>query len=314
MACKDESMREISETFSILERYLANLRVEVEPFALCLLESGWRLTLPGPPCAMLHFVVDGTGWLIGPDDVKIHIGPGWLIVIPEGAQHSLDTREKSEHELKIDCTPSGPPVHHIVAGDGPVEMTVGCGTLNVRYGEAIGLFDHLAEVLAVDLSDVQGVMTMFDVLIDEQSSEGPGTPVLQGAIMTQLLVHMLRKLASHSSSSLSWLRALDDPRLARVIDRIMEDPFAPHTVDSLAGLAHMSRSAFASQFQSAFSNSPMNLVNHVRLERAARMLNSSKKPVEQIGKKCGFSSRSHFSHAFKKHMGLSPAEFRICET
>jgi len=33
---------------SILDRYLANLSVEVEPFALCMLDSGWRLTLPGP--------------------------------------------------------------------------------------------------------------------------------------------------------------------------------------------------------------------------------------------------------------------------
>jgi hypothetical protein len=48
---------------SILDRYLANLSVEVEPFALCMLQSGWRLTLPGPPCAMLHFVVEGDGWL-----------------------------------------------------------------------------------------------------------------------------------------------------------------------------------------------------------------------------------------------------------
>ena len=30
---------------------------------------------------------------------------------------------------------------------------MGCGTLNVRYGDAIGLFDHLSEVLVVDLSD-----------------------------------------------------------------------------------------------------------------------------------------------------------------
>lgn len=307
-------MSNFPRSLSTLERYLANLRVEVEPFALCMLESGWRLTLPGPPCAMLHFVVEGNGWLIGPDGVKIQIAPGWLIVIPEGAPHSLDTQERSEHELKIECTPAGPPVHHIVAGQGPVEMTVGCGTLNVRYGEAIGLFDHLAELLAVDLSAIPGVTAMFEALIDEQSHEGPGAPVLQGAIMTQLLVYMFRTLAVQSRISLAWLRALDDPRLARVIDRIMEDPFASHTVESLADLAHMSRSAFAKHFQVAFSNSPMNLVNHVRLERAAHMLNSSNIPVEQIGRKCGFSSRSHFSQAFKKHMGLSPAEFRVCGT
>ena len=82
-------MRNLPENDSILERYLANLSVEVEPFAVCLLEAGWRLTLPGPPCAMLHFVVAGDVWLIGPDGARKRIGPGWVIVIPEGAQHSL---------------------------------------------------------------------------------------------------------------------------------------------------------------------------------------------------------------------------------
>ena len=65
---------------SILDRYLANLSIEVEPFALCMLDSGWRLTLPGPPCAMLHFVVQGEGWLSCPDGTHKPIGPNWVIV------------------------------------------------------------------------------------------------------------------------------------------------------------------------------------------------------------------------------------------
>lgn len=300
----------VGNSSTLLERYLANLSVEVEPFALCLVESGWRLTLPGPPIAMLHFVVDGEGWLVGPTGEEIRIGPDWLVVIPAGARHSLETARQYENELRIECAPSGPPVHRIAAGDGPAEMTVGCGTLTVRYGESVGLFDHLREILAVDLSGVAGVSDLFASLIEEQRREGPGTPVLQGAIMTQLLVHMLRTLAEQPGSNLAWLKALDDSRLARAIDHIMENPFAPHTVESLADVAHMSRSAFAQHFHEAFSNSPMSLVNHVRLERAARMLSSSSLPVEQVSRRCGFSSRSHFSNAFKKHMGLSPAQYR----
>jgi AraC-like DNA-binding protein len=296
---------------SILDRYLVNLSVEVDPFAICLLDGGWRLTLPGPPCAMLHFVEKGEGWLSCGDGTHKSIGPNWVIVIPMGLVHSLETDEEYDHELTIDCSPSGPPVHYIVAGDeGPLEMRIGCGTLNVRYGEALGLFDHLTEMLVVDLSEVSEVPTLFKMLLNEQAHDAPGMPVLQGAIMTQLLVYLLRALAEQSESSLAWLNALKDPRLARAIDHVLEDPGAMHSVESLADIACMSRSAFAKQFHEAFSESPMSLVNHVRLERAAKMIATGHSSIEQIGKRVGFSSRSHFSQAFKKHMGVSPASYK----
>jgi len=296
---------------SILERYLANLSVEVEPFAVCLLDRGWRLSLPGPPCAMLHFVVEGEGWLSCRDGTHQHIGPNWAVVIPTGRDHSLDTLEQFYRELKIECTPTGPPVHYIIAGDaGPSEMKVGCGTLNVRYGEALGLFDHLSEILIIDMSDIPNVPNLFQMLLDEQVDDAPGKPVLQGAIMTQLLVYMLRALGEQSESGLAWLRALDDPRLARAIDHILEDPGALHSVESLADVACMSRSTFAKHFHDAFSRTPMALVNHVRLERATKMLIRGRSSIEQVGKSVGFSSRSHFSQAFKKHTGTSPASYR----
>lgn len=296
---------------SILERYLANLSVKVEPFAVCLIEHGWRLSLPGPPCAMLHYVVEGEGWLTCRDGTHTQIGPNWAIVIPAGKDHSLDSCEPVDQELKIACTPTGPPVHYIVAGEtGPSEMKVGCGTLNVRYGEALGLFDHLNDMLIINMSGIPEVAGLFRLLLDEQTGDAPGKPVLQGAVMTQLLVYMFRTLGEKSESSLAWLNALDDPRLARAIDKILEDPGAMHTVESLAEVACMSRSTFSKRFHDAFSRSPMALVNHVRLERAARMLTNGQTSIERVGREVGFSSRSHFSHAFKKHTGMSPASYQ----
>jgi AraC-like DNA-binding protein len=295
----------------MLDKYLSNISVEVEPFALCLLDSGWRLTLPGPPVAMLHFVVQGEGWVISPDGRRRPIGANHLAVIPVGAVHSLETSGAIEQHLTIDCAPSGPPVHRIVAGkDGPLDMVVGCGTLRVRYGEAMGLFDHLSEVLVVDLSGITEVPMLFQGILAEQSHLTPGGTVLQGAMMTQLIVHMFRKLSEDSDYVLPWLGALDDPRLGRAIDRVMADPSAHHTVESLAEVANMSRSAFAEHFSAAFGRSPINFVNHVRMEQAARLLNTGRLPVDKVAERVGFSSRSHFSQAFKKHTGQSPAEYR----
>ena len=295
----------------MLDRYLRNLNVEVEPFAMCLVDSHWRLTLPGPPVPMLHFIVQGSGTVTSPGLDHVSIGPNCLIVIPTGAIHSLDASGEIEHELRIDCVPESPPPHRIKAGEeGPPELVVGCGTLNIRYGGAIGLFDHMTDTLLVDLGDIPEVPILFQGILAEQASGQPGGPILQGAMMTQLLVHMFRKLSEQHSQALPWLTALNDHRLAAALDAIMKNPEAPHTVESLADVAHMSRSAFAKAFQQAFNRTPINLVNHVRMERAADLLRAGRLPVEGVATKMGYSSRSHFSQAFKNHTGMTPVEFR----
>ena len=215
----------------MIDRYLSNMSVDIAPFALCMLDSGWRLTLPGPPVAMLHFIVQGDGMGL------------WSGSATKADWGQLDDRRPVRdgplsgngvgtivEELTIPCTPDGPPIHRIVAGDGgPVEMVVGCGTLSVRYGETIGLFDHLQDLLIVDLSSVPEVPQLFQSMLTEQSQMQMGTPVLQGAIMTQLMVHMLRRVAVDSDYRLPWLSALDDDRLGRVIDQMIAKPSAaPH--------------------------------------------------------------------------------------
>lgn len=295
----------------MLDKYLRNLTVEVEPFALCLLDMGWRLSLPGPAVAMLHFVVQGSGWLIMPDGTRSHVDPSMLAVIPRGAAHALETEGRIKEELRIDCAPAGPPVHRIQAGGtGPLDMVVACGTLNVRYGSMFGLFDHLSAPLLADLADIPEVPFLFQSIIADADDSKPGATVLRGAAMTQLLVHMFRKLEGQSRSILPWLAALDDRRLAAALDAIMREPGAPHTVESLADLAHMSRSAFAKAFHDAFDRSPISMLNHLRMQKAAQLLESGSYNIKQVANTLGFASRSHFSRAFKNHTGMSPAAFR----
>ncbi len=129
--------------------------------------------------------------------------------------------------------------------------------------------------------------------------------------MTQIIVHMFRLLEEESQDSLPWLSALQDARLARAIDSIFENPGANHSVESLAEEAGMSRSAFAEHFSAAFSRSPISFVNHVRMERAGKMLDEGAPSIDQVANQVGFASRSHFSQAFKKHTGQSPAEYRV---
>ncbi len=54
-----------------------------------------------------------------------------------------------------------------------------------------------------------------------------------------------------------------------------------------------------------------NFVNGYRLESAIKMLYSNKVlSIEGIGNECGFKSNTSFYNAFKKHKGMTPAQFK----
>lgn len=295
----------------LLDKLLSNLSVHVKPFAICTLSEGWRLHLPGPSGLLFHFVLEGNGVLYGPRGDAHPIAPMHLSVVPIGAKHILESSGDFRDELRIDSPPSGGQVCQIVAGTREqADLVVSCGIVSVRYGPSLDLFDHLHEVLAVDLSSVPQALSAFQGIMAEQSQAIAGSDAMTAALMTQCLVHLFRRLPSQDEEALPWLMALQDERMARVVDIILDAPGDDYTVESLAETAAMSRSAFAERFTESFGRSPMNFVNHVRMQRAAQLLAVENLSIDDIARTVGYSSRSHFSRAFKDHSGLPPKDFR----
>jgi len=196
---------------------------------------------------------------------------------------------------------------------GPLEqlkLTVACGRIQVTYAGGPGLFDNLKQAIVLDFSDSLRMRGIFEDLIKEYQRSGPASAAMMTALMNQCLIQVLRRVSRQADESLTWLSALDDPRLARVVETILNHPERQHTLDLLADVAHMSRSSFADHFKQYFGRTPMDYVRDVRLRRAAQLLQVSQLSVDGIASKVGFASRSHSSHAFKKQFGCSPMVFR----
>lgn len=295
----------------LLDKLLSNLSVHVEPFALVTMSEGWRLHLPGPPGLLLHFVLEGNGVLYGPRGDAHSFAPRHLAVIPAGANHVLECSGEIHDDLYVDSVPAGEQICRVAAGsaDRP-QVVVGCGMVSVRYGPSLDLFDHLKDVFAVDLSSVPPALAAFEGILAEQSQPIPGTKAMTAALMTQCLIHLFRRLPSVGEDALPWLVALRDERLGRVVDKVLDSPGATYTVESLSDVAGMSRSAFTEQFTASFGRSPMNFVNHVRMQHAGQLLEVGNLSIDQIAMSVGYSSRGHFSRAFKDHSGRSPKTFR----
>ncbi len=296
----------------LLDKLLDYVKVHAEPFATCLLSSGWRLRLPGPPETMFHFVMQGSGYLRGPDGVSVPLEQYFLAVVPKGIQHSLECGLEVQSEEIIQGPPPVEGVVRFVAGSPTAaEFRVACGMVSVTYGDSLGLFKSLREIIVADLSAYPQVCRAFEGILAEQSSATQGSVTLTRALMTQCIVYLFRHLSEESDGRLPWLSGLEDPNLARAIDVIFERPEAAHTVDSLAEVAIMSRSVFAERFRATFGSTPINFLHDVRLRRAADFLRrTGETSIEQVAHRVGFNSRSHFSQAFKDHFGISPAAFR----
>lgn len=202
-------------------------------------------------------------------------------------------------------------MHRIVAGPAKDrEFVVACGLLDVRYGQALDLFHGLDQTLVVDLSTAPQARSAIDQIFAEQYHPVPGSTAMTSALMMQCLLHMFRRLPSEGDRAIAWLMALQDARLSRVIENIIDDPSANHTVESLSDSAVMSRSAFSELFTRSFGRPPMGFVHHIRMQRASELLHTTALSIDEITARVGFASRSHFAQSFKKHTGLSPHAFR----
>lgn len=295
----------------LLDKLLRNLFVHVEPFATCLLVTGWRLRLPGPSDVMFHFVLQGSGVVRVPGGRPQRLERFYLAVVPKGVPHALECGVDIRSEKVIEAPTTRDETVRLVAGEGPADLQIACGVVSISYGDSLGLFQRLRDVLVADLSGFPQVRYVFETLLLEQNNTGAGREALTQALMSQCLVYLLRYLSERPDHSLPWLTSMEDPGLGKALDLIFDQTGAPLTVALLADACLMSRSSFAERFHDAFGVSPMKFLHDVRLRRAAEMFHRDPDvDTDQVARRVGFRSRSHFSRAFKRRFGASPAAFR----
>lgn len=80
-------------------------------------------------------------------------------------------------------------------------------------------------------------------------------------------------------------------------------------VEDVAAALGMSRVHLNRKLKAENSPSPSDLIKKMRMDLAAGMLKEGGASISEIASRCGFSSASYFSSAFKEYYGVSPAAF-----
>jgi AraC-like DNA-binding protein len=292
------------------ERLLELLDVQLEAFAMCEIDRHCGLSCKPADTILVHFVLDGEGAI---DCVhgRFDLRPGRVVLVPRGLAKTIEGPAPvlSLTDADQSCALAPGLVSFRACASGVPGLVLGCGSVSVGMGGTPGLLDHLDRPLIEECAGGPLPM-MFAAMTSELRRPGAGTKAMVEALMKQILVVVLRSHLARRAGDSPLHLMLQNPQLGRAVAAIVTHPEMPHSVESLAGLAGMSRSSFNRQFSASYGCSPMEFVQTVRLRAAARMLAGSSLPVKSIAAAVGYASRSHFSRAFAAEFGMDPSRFR----
>lgn len=82
------------------------------------------------------------------------------------------------------------------------------------------------------------------------------------------------------------------------------------TVEDMAKKTNLSASHFSSLFRKATGMSPLDYFIHLKLQKACLLLYSTETKVKKVAGAIGYDDPYYFSRLFKKHMKLSPEQYR----
>lgn len=132
--------------------------------------------------------------------------------------------------------------------------------------------------------------------------------------MLQMQLKRILILCTRIYKKQGTMACVDDRQhdLIREFNFLVEMNFREqHSVSYYAELLHKSPKTITNTFKKIGEKSPLQAIHERLTVESKRLLQYTKKDVSEIGYQLGFENIQGFSRFFKKHVGMSPSDFRL---
>lgn len=197
-------------------------------------------------------------------------------------------------------------------GGGGAPTTIVCGSLSFDRASLKPITQLLPSFILIKAEQARALAlhNTMQALASEMAEQVPGSEVVATRLAEVLFIQVLRAhIASGPECNKGWLRAIFDPQMGSALCAIHARVNTRWTVESLAGAAGMSRSAFAARFKELLGQTPLEYVTEWRMQKAMRLLEHRDKKLIDIARSVGYESDAAFSKAFKRVVGANPGEY-----
>jgi AraC-like DNA-binding protein len=250
----------------------------------------WNLSFGAQSGAGFHVVLSGSCVLEMPDQQPTTLGPGDLVLLPQGLAHGLK---------------------HGVSG----MTSMLCGGYSLTGGHTHPVLGRLPEFLVLPTAAMQeaSLRAVIDVLANELEGGQAGAPAVVPSLVEVLLSFVLRRWYQEDrwrAGDPGGMAPVEDDVVAAALCDIHSNPAHPWTVADLGARGRLSRAAFARRFTMQVGEPPIAYVTRCRMSVAAQRLLRSNDSLVVVSREVGYLSEFAFAKAFKRQYGLAPGTFR----
>jgi AraC-like DNA-binding protein len=279
------------------------------------LASPWRYDFADSKDSMFHVLNYGEAYLYVEGETEpIRVEDGDVVLFPTGHPHSLydDPTSPLTRLVHLDYNPQRG--HHVVDldGVGPKPLLL-CGAFHFEYPHDFPLLRRLPKLVHVSGEQgrtEQGLVDIVHLIIRESASQQPGAEVMLRRLTELLFIQVIRLwINQQAEASVGWVGALHDQSISAALGLIHQSPERRWTVKDLAEATALSRSAFSARFTELVGEPPMTYLTRWRMLRATRLLRNEVR-VGTIAEMLGYESEAAFRKAFKREIGIPPAQYR----
>lgn len=186
-----------------------------------------------------------------------------------------------------------------------------CATLAFEGGIHHPLARALPALIVLPLAQLPELDNTLALLFAESQRLRCGQRLLADRLFEVLLLQLLRWLLDHPQEGgirTGLLCGLAEPRLARALVALHEQPGLPWCLEDMAQCAGMSRSAFAALFKQRVGETPASHLAQWRLAIAQSRLLAGH-PLKTVAAELGYANASALSRLFVQKLGGAPRDW-----
>ncbi|MBL0885795.1 AraC family transcriptional regulator [Myceligenerans indicum] len=289
----------------VLSDQLAQARARGAVFSVLRRTAPWGLGFEGRRPLTVHVLLNGSGRLLQEGAAPIGLRAYDVVLVRGGAPYVIVSEAGAPAEPIADARRRG-------SDPGSADATVLCGAYTLEGTVGRALLRELPRCVVVPRERQDGDQAAaVGLLAAAAGRDDPGQQAMLDRLLDVNLVSTLRAAWSASDDPApGWYRALGDGVLRPVLERLHADPSRSWTVEELAGIAGLSRAAFAARFTAAVGRSPFRYLTELRMQRAEDLLVRTDLPLARIATQVGYTNEYAFATAFKRRSGVAPGRWR----